>query len=879
MNSRTTLVLLVLVALCGVGYWLVSARRGASDGKPAEVTNLAEGVERRLVEEADYGDWTKIICRPADRPAWIFEASKEEDGRKVWRMAEPETFKAVSYKVDRIARQLMNLRYDTAFDPKKGEKTLEDTGLSKPSVVIDLTDDGGKTVSLEFGRGVGRDQTYVRLAGRDQIILAGINASTLIEKTIADYRDLEMIACKPTDIERVEIEDRTNEEAGPIHYVLVRDEDQWIFEEPFRGKTTEKVQNMVDALAGLRATKWQADRPESLLAYGLQAPALTLTLTIQSPPKEDPKKKAADEKSGEAKEPGSENDNVEKAENSGETDQAEEKVLSAPPRVVTLQVSDVRPLGKETELYARLAEEPWVASISTAITDKLKPVETEWRDMRITTRRLNKTNSITITVQGLQLQLENKGGDWRVGGGKDMDAEDEAVRQLINSVTELQARGFVDLEPGAESKYGLDKPQAEIRFSISGEDDPESIFVGGTADEKTRRLLYLRRNDSNSIAKVKTDDVAALMRLPREYYSREVLALGTGVVTAVEQSIKFPFMTSPHATQLAATEPGLEASTIIGVESPRTNAQAVRKLIDTLKNLRAETFATESGEPSAYGLDAPVATLDITVIPPKQVRWVPEEGAGGESTASTVGSEGNSNSAAPEKPDGGPKDATQEQAALEQEGRQPDQEGKKLKKEEYQPANEHYLLLVGKANGHRYVQRGDSPKTPDVSEKRPEIYEISKEVFDALTVELFDSKALVFEESQVTRFSYSDSEGTAHAFEKRDDRWIYTPEADLPLKQTAVKNYLIQLASLKTPRYVEFAARDLAPYGLDRPAKKFDMGLDDGRVLTLTLSAKTVDLGEGQEAFFAAADEPRHVFVLPQSELKRVVLDLSELEE
>ncbi|HRX85134.1 MAG TPA: DUF4340 domain-containing protein, partial [Phycisphaerae bacterium] len=142
-----------------------------------------------------------------------------------------------------------------------------------------------------------------------------------------------------------------------------------------------------------------------------------------------------------------------------------------------------------------------------------------------------------------------------------------------------------------------------------------------------------------------------------------------------------------------------------------------------------------------------------------------------------------------------------------------------------------------------------------------------------LTAEYRKTDLFAFEPDQATRVTFRDGENT-QGFEQTGGKWVYVPEADIPIKDDAVKNYLVRVHDLKVARVVEYNATDLAQYGLDQPAYEVNVSVGGEALPALLISAKT----DANGAHYAKSANAPHVFLLPPDALDRLRIDLGEFE-
>ncbi|MGB2987464.1 MAG: DUF4340 domain-containing protein [Phycisphaerae bacterium] len=821
MNTKTTLLLaVVLVVLGGFYYYgmmVYTPLPGPVIGPPP--VRGPSHVARDLLEEK-LGDVAKIVCKRKGDEEWVFEktAGTSDAGEDVWRMTSPLDVKCVKWEVDKISRGFDSLQYELSYRPgEPGAVTAAEAGLDPPELTVTMTDAEGETVTIEVGRPASGRETYVRLAGSEDICVGKSDLGNLIKDNALEYRDQQLWTFMPDDVTRVEIMDRSDID-NPVSYAFARDGARWMMESPVTAGATPKVDDMIRAMSRVRAIKWHDDDADRLATYGLKPAPLTVRATVEEaiPPEDEPEDEA---------------ESGEEATEASEVEQEPiEKESLKKVTVYELHLSDRSPIGEDTKTYVRIGDEPAVATLMKSTADKFKPVMPEWREMHITTVNVNTAKRIELTLPEGSATLVKQAGGWSFdgdGGG----AEGSAVSDLLKAVGDLTAVVFIDEEPEDLASYGLDEPQAEIRLTIPGVEGVERITVGGYTDEATKRLVYVRRNELAPVGKVRRSDVAKLIQGPHIYRDRTIVDVLPSRFERIALSTENQFTGGRTEVTLEHSD---DAWHMVEPVSAPVREDQINRLVDALGGLRAEQVVAEQGEPSAYGLHAPAVTVALTHRPPTEYRI---EEAGDESS--------------------------EDVGDMEEEGDKP----RAAVPVEVQPPSETLELSVAEHDGKCYAKRSD----------RPTIYEVTKDFFKQFLAEYRTDRVMDFDDTLVRRLSIRHGDET-HVFEKREDRWTYQPEPDLPLDSAKVENLVLQVRDVRTPRYVTYVAQNLDTYGLSNPFREVTVTLEDGTSHVLWVSDQLGDDGTDR-GFYAAVKGRNDVLLLTAVSAKRFQVSLDELEE
>jgi hypothetical protein len=444
--------------------------------------------------------------------------------------------------------------------------------------------------------------------------------------------------------------------------------------------------------------------------------------------------------------------------------------------------------------------------------------------MSLTPENVRAARKIELSTPDGAATLVKSGARWAFEEGG--PAEDPAVKELLSAVSDLKAVAFVEHDEQDAASFGFDVPQAEIRLTIPGVEDVERFTVGAYTDQNVKRLVYVRRNEVTSIGKVRVADAKALLRGPRAYRDRGVLDLSPSRIERVEMSVENRL--AEGRVDMTFERKDDEWTLAAPMDTP-VREDSVDKLVKAVAGLRATSVITDEGELTAYGLHAPAATISVTHKPPVEYRIEP------------------------------PAESDQET----EDGEEPEQ----VKPVEVQPPPETIMLAVTEHDGKIYAKRSDMSA----------IYELARGFYDQLYDEYRSEGVLSFDDSAVTRLSIRSGEST-HVFEKREDRWVYESEPDLPIDGKKVDNLLLQVTDLKTKRFVSHDAEKLDAFGLSAAAHEVTVQLEDGATHALLVSDRVCE-ADAEKRVYASVRGQAGVFLLPPDIAKRFEVSLADLEK
>jgi len=573
--------------------YLVLVPKTGQENLPAKAPTTTGSIAAQSVIEPKLGDISKIEAK-VQGEEWVFEKSADAAaGAAAWKMTKPLELKVQSFDVDRIWRQLTGLQYEVSLEPGiAGATSAAQAGLEPAGTTITLTDAAGKSATVEIGKAASSSETYVRIPGQTRILVGNAALRNLLKPHAIEYRDPQLWNLAADKITKIEIVDRSAPSA-PVEYRIVRDGSRWNLETPVVARATNKVDELVQAISRMRVTKWEDSRAERVVAYGLQPAALTVRVTLEE---EVPVEETTEEaKEGESP-----------SEGPKEPAKSVKKLT-----VYELHVSALSPVGEDTKTYVRVGEEPSVASIMKSMTEKLKPALNEWRDMSVSQMDASSATRIEFDASGIATVLVKKPDGWYFDDpkGTPVRADDGATTSLLQQVKDLKATAFVDEGIEVLAAAGFNRPAANLKVYGAGADDVAHILIGGFSDPQTKRLRYVRRNDSKSIAKVKADDVSAVLAGPKALRDRTILSLPVETINQLAFSVRNPCLDGNLEYTLSRGDQGWSLTAPI---NRPVQVDHVESFLGSLRNLSATAVVGEAKALSDFGLDEPSAAVTVS---------------------------------------------------------------------------------------------------------------------------------------------------------------------------------------------------------------------------------------------------------------------------
>ncbi|MFO0839012.1 MAG: DUF4340 domain-containing protein [Phycisphaerae bacterium] len=565
MNFRTTFVLLALVLVVGL-VWFLKPARAPEDEKPKQ----PEAKTQYLFEpQPDSAKIVNVRFERAGKPAMVFErvsaATPGPGGLPggEWRMLEPVAAGVEAYMVTNLASTFARLESKSAGKAGSGDMpSLADAGLSPPSATITMTDDANKTYAVEVGKKAPMsNDTYARVAGKDEIHIIGRDLSFDIKREPKDFRSKTLTRMNTNDVTQLTV---THE--GKTYALQRAPTNDWVMSSPVPAYADlDKMRTLLSKLPAITVVDFVDDAPASLATYGLDKPFASVQVTAETK-KPRPQSQPTTQPASQPAEP-------------------QFDVVTTQLGLLIGAYSDL----KSENRYIKLADQPWVATAGKANLEALVPADV--RDTRVTRLRQADVNKLELSAGGQTATLTRSEGFWH--GEGDLAALDaSAVNDVVAALEEIRALDFVD-EGGDLGKFGLKEPRVVLRAWRASSVDPVVINIGDATASK--RNTYIQRAGQPGVMVVAASQADRLLVSPISLRSRAIFDANPEEVREIELTRgdqKYVLHREGAAWRL--TSP---------VEAP-AEAAAARDLANDLTRLRAKRVVSKGGD-AELGLNSP----------------------------------------------------------------------------------------------------------------------------------------------------------------------------------------------------------------------------------------------------------------------------------
>ncbi|UCD29589.1 MAG: DUF4340 domain-containing protein, partial [Planctomycetota bacterium] len=200
------------------------------------------------------------------------------------------------------------------------------------------------------------------------------------------------------------------------------------------------------------------------------------------------------------------------------------------------------------------------------------------------------------------------------------------------------------------------------------------------------------------------------------------------------------------------------------------------------------------------------------------------------------------------------------------------------KKAQTQPAEKRYLKMPESVTHMLRLNQRDG-KTYLCLEDSNLIYEVDDKIFENASAEMHHHEITKFEVDKVTDLEFH-TEAADIVLHKSGDDWKYLTDPHLPIDKQKVTDVLNAFREIKTDRYLEYDAKNLAKYNLDKNFDRVVITLEGTRKTEILLSKQgPPDDPEKSRYALRAGAGPKKVFLLQGSTADKFNQKLEDFEK
>ena len=253
---RNAIILVVIVALLGGAYFLISKNKAAD--------NSTEGPATETIKLTEYTS-DQIESLTLQNPDGTFVIVKKDTD---WVLSSPTDINADSSVLSGIVINAASVIADKLVE--ENAQDLSIYGLDKPVLVKMKVRDGNET-TLEIGSMTPtKGGYYTRISGENKVYVVG---SYTAEKLITGRNGLRvktLFNITSDLINRLNMERKDQN----VFSANMDSENNWTMTQPIKGSVNASALSpMLEALANAAVTEFVEDKPSDLSKYGLDAPS------------------------------------------------------------------------------------------------------------------------------------------------------------------------------------------------------------------------------------------------------------------------------------------------------------------------------------------------------------------------------------------------------------------------------------------------------------------------------------------------------------------------------------------------------------------------------------------------------------------------------
>jgi hypothetical protein len=422
----------------------------ASQSVKKDIDKKPEEFRDKKLTDLSNAQVRKVILKT---PAGEIELEKKDTQ---WEILKPLRARADDQKVNDLISQITSAHIGQFIADDRGDLRLY--GLAEPRGSITLFDqEQPKNQKIEIGESIkvaGRedkgqtlqigaihekqnDEVYVRFAPRGSVYTLPKKLEEILNIKPADLRDNHLVPIDTNILDRITID-----APGKTKTVLARKDGSWrIANRNNELADSGAVRRMIEALQNERVTKFVEDVASNLPKYGLDKPQLQLTFSSFA------------------------------SENTAETKAGEQPFATIA-------------FGKEEgdNVFARLADEPFVVAVRRGLLDQISPDPLRWQDVSIFKFKPEQIHRISVTTDR-EMSLErdqNNQWHWLKGSGAINQANLQSILKTLSNLYAVRWLG------PTTPQQGFDKPQLVLSFTTSADNKTSyKLTVGAQNNDGT----------------------------------------------------------------------------------------------------------------------------------------------------------------------------------------------------------------------------------------------------------------------------------------------------------------------------------------------------------------------------------------------------------
>lgn len=468
MNTKKTLIMAIIAAVAVLAYWI--------DVKRIDKQNAVKQLEVRVITPKK-GEITEVTVREGETTKQFV---KKGDA---WTITQPIQAPADDSSLQSLLDSLDMSQRDDAFDPQTEGKKLEDYGLAKPAVTLEVKAAGQNYVQeVALGsRTTDGGSVYAQLAKDSKVFAIPENVLTQASKPINDFRFKNAL---PASLD--------NATSAVLAYggqtvKLVKHGEEWALSSPRTGAAdSEKVREILGNIGRITAVDFIDTKTLNLASMGLDKPQVVGEFSA---------------------------------------------LVKDKPTSMTLLVGSAVP-QKENEVYAMNRGSNYAFTITKDDLAKLQPSMDDLRSKKLFSHAsLSDVGRVTFDMRGQKIELSaDTAGKWRYTNDPGVKLDQSAVNQTVQSLISLRASKFIDT-PTTAGATGLDNPF--LRLTVAGKDGRSTETVMTARNAEDGSFVYAKVEGSSQVVGIGPDEPKKFFVMRDQFLDKSMFNFDEALVKKV----------------------------------------------------------------------------------------------------------------------------------------------------------------------------------------------------------------------------------------------------------------------------------------------------------------------------------------------------------
>jgi Domain of unknown function (DUF4340) len=435
MQFRNTIIVLVLLVL--VGGYIYFFQAGKSEEETKKLFNIKAN------------DITKLVLK---YPGQEIEVDRIDGA---WKMVKPIKTEADTSAVNTLTHEIADADLKRTVDEHPTD--LAPYGLDKPAVTVVVGTKDRTLAGVEVGKNAPIGYlVYIKTTDKPAVMLTSGGFGPGTKRTVSDLRDHTLMSFKVDDVNKLVVR-----QDGSTPVQLEKDQGKWKIVKPARyDADAERVRTLLSSISNARIDDFTSDNPANVAQYGLDKPALEVS------------------------------------------------VFSGPGQSRQSLDFGKKEAGGKDDYYVRRGETPNVYTVHNYVFTDANKALNDLRDRTVLAFEPDDVEQVKVISNGKSFAVARAaGGKWTETDGGKSEADPVKVRQFIDRLHDFKADSIVQDSTANLDKFGLNSPNEEVVL----------VGKGGKTMGSVKLARIERHNENDKNGPARTDYYALSSASPTVY--------------------------------------------------------------------------------------------------------------------------------------------------------------------------------------------------------------------------------------------------------------------------------------------------------------------------------------------------------------------------